>query len=268
MSTTVEFTTEGHVAVITINRPEARNAVNREVALGIEAGIDRLESDDSLWLGILTGVPPVFCAGADLKEINAGRRDQIRTAKGGFAGIVARERTKPLIAAVDGPALAGGTEICLACDLMVASSNARFGLPEAKRSLVAAAGGLFRLPRKIPLNMAMEMALTGEPMEAERAYHFGLVNHLSEPGQALQRAMELASQIEANAPIAVRASRRVVLAAQGQDEAIGMGAVERRDGRSHVQRRYARGDEGLPGETSPEVVWKVIRQLQRRGSPS
>ncbi len=177
--------------------------------------------DDSLWVGILTGVPPVFCAGADLKEINAGRRDQLRTVKGGFAGIVARERTKPLIAAVDGPALAGGMEICLACDLIVASSNARFGLPEAKRSLVAAAGGLFRLPRKIPFNVAMEMALTGEPMEAERAYRFGLVNHLSDPGKALQRAMELASQIVANAPVAVRASRRVMLAAVEQDEAMG-----------------------------------------------
>ena len=121
---TIEYTTEGHVAVITINRPEARNAVNGDVANGIEEAIDKLEADDSLWLGILTGVPPVFSAGADLKEINAGRAGSLATARGGFAGIANRERSKPIIAAVDGPALAGGTEITLSCDLIVASEDA------------------------------------------------------------------------------------------------------------------------------------------------
>ena len=217
----IEYVTEGHVAVITINRPEARNAVNADVASGIEEAVDRLEADDSLWLGILTGVPPVFCAGADLKEINAGRANAISTRRGGFAGFVSRDRTKPVIAAVDGPALAGGTEICLACDLIVASTSARFGIPEVKRSLVAAGGGLFRLPRKIPFNVAMELTLTGDPIEAERAHHLGLVNYLTEPGEALGRAKELARQIEANAPVAVRASRRVVLAAATADEATG-----------------------------------------------
>ena len=200
----VDYAVDGHVAVITINRPEARNAVNAAVAEGIEAAVDRVEADDSVWLAILTGVPPVFCAGADLKEVNAGRAAGLNTQRGGFAGFVRRERSKPVIAAVEGPALAGGTEICLACDLVVASRDARFGIPEVKRSLVAAAGGLFRLPQKIPMNVAMELALTGDPVDAVRAHSLGLVNHLAEPGDALARATELARQIEVNAPLAVR----------------------------------------------------------------
>jgi enoyl-CoA hydratase len=218
---TIEYTTEGHRAIITINRPEARNAVNDEVANGIEAAVDRLEADDALWVGILTGVPPVFSAGADLKMINAGRANELATRRGGFAGITSRERTKPIIAAVDGPALAGGTEIALSCDLIVASTSARFGIPEVKRSLVAAGGGLFRLPRRIPFNVAMELTLTGDPIDAERAHHFGLVNVLCEPGQALDKARELSERIEANAPVAVRASRQVLLAAMTEDEATG-----------------------------------------------
>lgn len=217
----VEYRSDGHVAVITINRPEARNAVNAEVANGIEEALDRLEGDDSLWLGVLTGVPPVFSAGADLKEINAGRAATLGTARGGFAGIVSRHRTKPVIAAVDGPALAGGTEIALACDLVVASTSASFGIPEVKRCLVAAGGGLFRLPRKLPFNLAMELALTGDPIDASRAHHFGLVNRLCEPGQALEAAMSLARQVEANAPVAVRASMRTIYAAMTADEATG-----------------------------------------------
>ena len=217
----VEFETEGHVGIITINRPEARNAVNGEVARGIEEAIDTIEGDDSLWLGILTGVPPVFSAGADLKEINAGRAGDLQTKKGGFAGITRRERSKPIIAAVDGPALAGGTEITLACDLIVASTTAKFGIPEVKRCLVAAGGGLFRLPRKLPFNVAMELTLTGDPIDAERAHHFGLVNVLCEPGEALAKAKELAARIEANAPVAVRESRKVVYAAMTEDEDTG-----------------------------------------------
>jgi enoyl-CoA hydratase len=214
----VEFETEGHVGIITINRPDARNAVNGEVARGIEDAIDKIEGDDALWVGVLTGVPPVFSAGADLKEINAGRAGDLQTKRGGFAGITRRERSKPVIAAVDGPALAGGTEITLACDLIVASTTARFGIPEVKRCLVAAGGGLFRLPRKLPFNIAMELTLTGDPIDAERAYHFGLVNVLCEPGEALVKAKELAARIEANAPVAVRESRKVVYAAMTEDE--------------------------------------------------
>lgn len=217
----VDLDIDGHCAIITINRPKARNAVNGAVATGIEAGIDRLESDDDLWVGIITGVPPAFCAGADLKEINAGNAASLRTARGGFGGITKRERTKPIVAAVDGPALAGGTEIVLSCDLVVASTTATFGIPEVKRSLVAGAGGLFRLPRRIPFNIAMEAALTGDPFNASRAAAFGLVNELCEPGSALTKALELAARVTANAPVAVRETRKVVLEAAMADDAVG-----------------------------------------------
>jgi enoyl-CoA hydratase len=217
----VEFEQRGPFAIVKINRPEARNAVNPAVAQGIEDAVDRIESDDSIWVGILTGEPPVFCAGADLKEINSGNAAGLATARGGFGGIVTRERTKPVIAAVDGPALAGGTEIVLSCDLVVASTTATFGIPEVKRSLVAAAGGLFRLGRKIPFNIAMELALTGDPISAELAHHHGLVNRLCEPGEALDVATALAEQICANAPVAVRESRRVVLEATHAPDEVG-----------------------------------------------
>src|SRR5919106_1671765 len=217
----VELEHRGPYAVIKINRPEARNAINGEVAQGIEDAIDEVEADDGTWVGILTGEPPVFSAGADLKEINAGNAAKLQTQRGGFAGIVQRERTKPIIAAVDGPALAGGTEIVLACDLVVASTSATFGIPEVKRSLVAGAGGLFRLGRKLPLNIAMELAVTGDPITAEVAHHHGLVNRLVEPGQALDTAVALAEQICANAPVAVRESRKVVIEATHAPDEVG-----------------------------------------------
>jgi enoyl-CoA hydratase len=207
----VDYEQRGRVAVLTINRPEARNAVNGDVASGMEAGIDRLEEDPEVWVGIVTGTGPVFSAGADLKAIASGQAAALNTERGGFGGIARRERTKPLIAAVDGPALAGGTEIVLSCDLVVASTNARFGIPEVKRSLVAGAGGLFRLPRVLPRNIAMELALTGDPIDAERAYQLGMVNELVEAGKAVEAAMALAERICVNAPVAVRESRRVVI---------------------------------------------------------
>lgn len=218
---TVDVTIEGHVLVATINRPEARNAVNREVANGLEAAVDRLEDDPDLWIGVLTGVPPVFSAGADLKEINAGRAADLATERGGFAGVTRRERAKPLIAAVEGAALAGGTEIALACDLIVAGASARFGIPEVKRSLVAAGGGLFRLPRRLPFNVAMELALTGDPIDAPTAERHGLVNAVTADGEALAGALALAARISANAPVAVRESRRVVLDAYLEPESAG-----------------------------------------------
>lgn len=221
----IDYELNDHIAVITINRPEARNAVNGEVADGIEAAIDRLEADDDAWVAILTGARTekgyIFCAGADLKAINSGKAGELATAKGGFAGFVNRERTKPVIAAVDGPALAGGTEIVIACDLVVASDTASFGVPEVKRALVAGAGGLFRLPRKIPRNIAMECALTGDPISAERAHHFGLVNDLCSEGEALAKAKELAARITANAPLAVRESRKIVIEATDQPDEVG-----------------------------------------------
>ena len=224
----VEYQLQDGVAVITINRPEARNAVNGAVASGMEAAIDRLEADDEVWVGIITGAGTAFCAGADLKEVSAGNGASIQTKRGGFGGIARRERTKPLIAAVDGPALAGGTEIALSCDMIVATTRSSFGIPEVKRSLVAGAGGLFRLPRALPRNIALELALTGDPISAERAYHFGLVNELCEPGEAVATALVLARRITANAPLAVQASRRVVLggAQASDDEAWALTAAE------------------------------------------
>lgn len=207
----VEYEKQGRVAVLTINRPEARNAVNPAVAQGMEKAIDEVEGDDDVWCAILTGTGPVFSAGADLKEIAAGNAAGLNTERGGFAGIARRERRKPIIAAVDGPALAGGTEIVLACDLLVASTNARFGIPEVKRCLIAGAGGLLRLPQVLPRNIALELALTGDPIDAETAHRFGLVNVLCEPGQALEKAHQLAARITANAPLAVYASRKVLL---------------------------------------------------------
>lgn len=207
----VDYEQRGRVALLTINRPEARNAVNGDVAAGMEKGIDRLEEDDGVWVGIVTGTGTVFSAGADLKAIASGQAAALNTERGGFAGIARRERTKPIIAAVDGPALAGGCEIVLSCDMVVASTNARFGIPEVKRSLIAGAGGLFRLPRAIPKNVAMELALTGDPIDAERAYQLGFVNQLVEPGQAVDAALALAERICVNAPVAVRESRKVVL---------------------------------------------------------
>jgi enoyl-CoA hydratase len=207
----VEYELRGHTALITIRRPEARNAVNGEVATAMEAAIDRLESEDDAWVGIIAGEGTVFCAGADLKAISSGQAQGLSTQRGGFAGFVKRHRNKPVIAAVDGPAFAGGCEIVLACDLVVASRNAAFGVPEVKRSLVAAGGGLFRLPRALPRNIAMELVLTGDPIPAERAHELGLVNQLVEPGEAVNGALALADRISANAPLAVRESRHVVL---------------------------------------------------------
>jgi enoyl-CoA hydratase len=209
----VEYETRGRIAVLTINRPEAKNAVNGAVAQGIEHGIDEAEGDDEVWCVILTGQKDVFCAGADLKEINAGNGAALQTERGGFGGFVQRERTKPVIAAVEGPALAGGTELVLACDMVVASREARFGIPEVKRNLVAAAGGLFRLPKVLPLPIAMELALTGDFFSAELAERHGMVNQLSEPGQTLDTAIALAERVTANAPLAVRATRTLMLQA-------------------------------------------------------
>ncbi len=222
---TIEYTKQGNVGIITINRPDARNAVNTDVATGIEDAIDRIESDDEVWVGILTGAKTekgyIFCAGADLKQMSTDPGG-MSTERGGFGGLVQRERSKPLIAAVDGPALAGGTELVLACDLVVASRTAVFGVPEVKRNLVAAAGGLFRLPRKLPRNIAMELVLTGRlDFPAERAHHFGWVNVLCDEGEALQSALDLAGQITENAPLAVRESRKIVLEATDQPDEVG-----------------------------------------------
>ncbi|MBC8364466.1 MAG: crotonase/enoyl-CoA hydratase family protein [Actinobacteria bacterium] len=213
----VEYEDHGRTVVIRLNRPEARNAVNLELAEALESAIDRFEGDPETWTAILAANGPSFCAGADLKAISAGAT-RLGTERGGFAGLVQRERTKPIIAAVDGPAVAGGTEVVLSCDLVVASTAASFGLPEVKRSLIAAAGGLVRLPRALPRNLAMEMALTGDPVDAATAHHHGLVNRLVEPGTVVEAAMALADQVNANAPLAVRATRRTIIASTLLDD--------------------------------------------------
>lgn len=217
----VEFESRGRVAVITLNRPEARNAVSNELAVALEAAVDRLEADDDLWMGILAANGPVFSAGADLKAVASGKAN-LGTSRGGFGGFVTLERTKPIIAAVDGFAVAGGCELALACDMIVASTDAAFGLPEVKRCLVAMAGGTTRLPKKLPPNIAMEVALTGDPISAERAHHHGLVNILCEPGEVVDKALELAERVNANAPLAVRATRRAVLDGAGVDDTEGI----------------------------------------------
>lgn len=218
MSEIVLYEVQGRVALITLNRPDARNAVNGDVAAGVEAAIDRMEEDPEVWIGIIRAntegqQKPVFCAGADLKAINSGNAAALNTPRGGFAGFVYRERRKPVIAAVDGLATAGGCEIVLAADLVVATTRSSFGLAEVKRNLIAGAGGLFRLPRAIGQAAAMEAILTGEPIPAERAYNLGLISRLVAPGEAEAEALRLAEQITASAPLAVWASRKVVLAA-------------------------------------------------------
>lgn len=215
----VIYETRGHVAVLTLNRPEARNAVNGELAQAMEAALDQMEADPEIWVGVLAANGPVFCAGADLKAINSGGAATLATPKGGFGGFTTYPRRKPVIAAIDGLATAGGCEIALAADMIVASTNAKFGLAEVKRNLVAAAGGLYRLPKLVGKNVALEVALTGEPLTVERAYELGLVNRVTEAGQALAGAIELAEQIAANAPLAVWESRDLVIAADWEDEA-------------------------------------------------
>lgn len=201
------------VAVITINRPEAKNAVNLEVSEGIAAAIDELDSRDDLTIGIITGAGGTFCAGMDLKAFARG--EKVALDGRGFGGLTEAPPTKPLIAAVEGWALAGGCELALSADLVVAANDSKFGIPEVKRGLAAAAGGLLRLPKILPYQLAMELALTGDPLTAARAHQFGLVNRITEPGEALAGARELAAVIAANGPLAVRATKQVTSMAIG-----------------------------------------------------
>jgi len=204
---------DGGVLLITLNRPDQRNAVNSDIANGVAAALDRLDDDDDLQVGILTGAGKGFCAGMDLKAFVAG--ESMFVEHRGFAGIVQGPPRKPLIAAVEGFAVAGGFEVALACDLIVAAKDARFALPEVKRSLVAAGGALLRLPDRIPYHLAMEMILTGDPITAERAAEMGLVNHVTEPGEAVAGARELAARITPNGPLGLVASKRILREAAG-----------------------------------------------------
>jgi enoyl-CoA hydratase len=200
------------ILIITINRPKAKNAVNSAVAHGLADAVDRLDGDPGLSVGIVTGAGGTFCAGMDLK---AFARGEVPIVEGRGMGFTERGPVKPLIAAVEGYALAGGTELALATDLIVASQDASFGIPEVKRGLVAGGGGLLRLPQRIPPAIAMELALTGEAFTAERAHALGMVNVLAEPGGALDAAIDLAERITANGPLAVAATKQIIVESRG-----------------------------------------------------
>ena len=221
MADAVSVEVDGGVAVITINRPEARNAVNEAVARGVAAALDELDPRPDVAALVLTGAGGTFCAGMDLKGFLAG--ENAMAGGRGFAGITARPPATPVIAAVEGYALAGGFEIALACDLIVASEAATFGLPEVTRGLVAGAGGLLRLPRRIPYHLAMEIALTGAMFSAQRLHRAGLVNRLVPAGAALAEARALAAQVAMNAPLSLAATKRIIVESADwpSDEAFG-----------------------------------------------
>ncbi|MGD0853142.1 MAG: crotonase/enoyl-CoA hydratase family protein [Acidimicrobiales bacterium] len=198
----------GHVEILTINRPEARNAINRATAVALGDALEACEADDDVWVVVLTGAgDKAFSAGMDLKAFATG---EFPVTDKGFGGITQRDYPKPLIAAANGSALAGGFEILISCDMVVAADHAKFGIPEASRGLVAGGGGLIRLPKRIPLAVAYEMALTADPIDAQRAYELGLVNRVVPGEQVLDEAIALAERIAKNAPLAVRVSKDVM----------------------------------------------------------
>ncbi len=229
----------GTTLVIVLARPEARNAVNQAMAEGIAAALEALDADPELAVGVLWGEGPGFSAGMDLREIQEGGRSSV--GERGFAGIVRYAAEKPLIAAVEGFALAGGLEVALARDLIVAAAGARLGLPEVQRSLVAIGGALRRLPHRVPWGLAGEMALTGEPISAERGYEAGLVDRVAAPGEALAVALELAVAIGRNGPAAVRASKRVL------GEQVDWPEVEFWDRQAAIAEPVMRSEEAMEG---------------------
>jgi enoyl-CoA hydratase len=212
----------GHIEILTINRPEARNAINGAVSQAMSAAMDELTDDPDVWVVVLTATgDKAFSAGMDLKAFTSGEGAAIIGASGGFAGLAKRDFPKPLIAAVNGSALAGGCEIVLSCDLVVAAEHATFGIPEVKRGLIAGAGGLLRLPKRLPMAVALELALTGDPIDAARALGLGLVNRVVAKERLLDEALELAGRISENAPLAVRHSKAVMVRAAEVPEAEG-----------------------------------------------
>lgn len=241
---TLERERRGKVEILRLNRPEARNAINPQTAHEIQAALDDVEADRDVWCVILTGAGPVFCAGADLKVISAGRGVEIMLERGGFAGLVEREVTKPLIAAVNGPALAGGFEIVLACDFVVASEDAVFGLPEVQRGLLAAAGGPIRLAQRVPLAVALELTVLGEPITAGRAHELGLVNRVVPAGDVLDAALAMADRIIANSPAAVRGARALVRGAADATDAEAWALSKR------IMREVGRSPDGIEGATA------------------
>lgn len=252
MTDEVQTERDGGVLVITMNRPAVRNAVNGAIAAGIAAALDELDADPTLAVGVLTGAGGTFCSGMDLKAFLAG---EVPIVEGrGFGGITTSGPAKPIIAAVEGYALAGGCEIALACDLIVAARTASFGLPEVRRSLVAGAGGLLRLPERIPRAIAMEHALTGAAFTAEQADRWGMLNRLTEPGEALATALELARAIARNGPLAVAATKKIV------DEAPGWPVAERWDRQGAIAGPVLVSADAREGATAfaekREPVWR------------
>lgn len=218
MTAPVLYEARGPVAILTLNRPVQRNSINPELADALREAVQRFETDPDIRVAILTGAGDAFCAGMDLKAFLQGEGDKILFGPNRFAGFVDAERTKPVIAAVNGPALAGGFEIALACDLIVASDTAFFGLPEVGVGIFAVAGGPFRLARKIPPARALELALTTDRLSASDAHAFGLVNRLVPREQVLEAALDLAARIARNAPLGVAATLAVCRAAAAQGE--------------------------------------------------
>ena len=230
------------VLVVTINRPEARNAINTETAVAIGEAMERLDDDRALVAGVITGAGGTFCAGMDLKAFLAGERPSIPGR--GFAGIVEQPPVKPIVAALEGYAIAGGFEIALACDMLVAAEDAKFGLPEVKRGLVAAGGGLLRLPQRVPYHLAMEWSLSGELIPARRGYEVGLVNRLTPKGGALDGALAMATAIAANGPLAVAASKRILV------EAPDWPAAERFDRQREINEPVRSSEDAREGATA------------------
>ena len=231
-----------HIELVTLNRPEARNAVNAAVATQLGQAVEDIEADPDIWAVVLTGAGGVaFSAGADLKEVSEGGMAGLHTPRGGFAGFVTAQRAKPWIAAVDGFALAGGFELVLTCDLVVASRASMFGLPEVTRGLVAAAGGVYRLPRIVPRAIALELIATGARIDAARAHELGLINRLTEPGGAVEGALALAGAVCENAPLAVRESLGVARQAFDLDDATLMRASREAQARLATTQDFAEG---------------------------
>jgi enoyl-CoA hydratase len=243
---------QDNVLVITLNRPRAKNAVNKATAEAVSAALDQLESDDSLRVGIITGAGGTFCSGMDLKAFVTGEMPMVEGY--GFAGLVERHLGKPLIAAVEGYALAGGFEVAISCDLIVAAEDSQFGIPEVKRGLAAAAGGLVKLPKQVPPRLAMELALTGDFISAGRAAEIGLVNSVVASGTALEAAKALAAKIAANGPLAVARSKQVIAAAQDWS------AEEMFDRQNALLRDVLSSEDAIEGATAfaekRAPVWK------------
>lgn len=237
----------GRILVIRIAREGKRNAIDGEVAVGLDAALTELDDDPELWAGVLTGGQKIFSAGTDLKD---GAR--ARTERGGEYGVIRRERDKPLVAAVEGIAFGGGFEIALACDLVVAARTASFALPEVKRGVVASSGALFRLTRALPRQLAIELLLTGEPLSPQRGYDLGFVNEVVEPGAALEHAVALAERVCANAPVSVRATLRALATLTADADTAGWAATDTAVARILASEDMREGVDAFFAKRAPE----------------